>query len=161
MSSYKLIYYSTSLSIQLNRFNRPLPHPSSTSGLRRTGSNCKIRAAGGGGSSPWWVVVVVVLPKREKTYYSYVENLRRDCFFVRRQIGVKLLIEAPHAYSYAFLDKRSKRNMRTNSSHSSIMRAIIYLLWEFGNSYTSIRELHTNSHLSYENLDVSFLGNFL
>ena len=60
------------------------------------------------------------------------------------------LIEAPQAYSYAFLGKRSKTNMRTNSSHSLFMRAIrilSYLLWEFGNSYSSTRELRANSHL--------------
>jgi hypothetical protein len=28
--------------------------------------------------------VVVVLPKKEKTYYSYVENLRRDSFLSRQ-----------------------------------------------------------------------------
>jgi hypothetical protein len=50
------------------------PHVCAGSGVRIT--------AGGGGSSPWWCClwVLVVLPKRKKTYYSYVENLRRDSF---------------------------------------------------------------------------------
>jgi hypothetical protein len=63
------------------------------------------------------------------------------------------LIESPQAYSYAHLGKRSNTSMRTNCSHSSIMRAIrilIYLLWEFGNSYRSTREIRVNSHLSYD-----------
>ena len=50
------------------------------------------------------------------------------------------LLEAPQAYSYAFLGKRSKTSMRE-------LIVLIHRLWEFGNSYSSTRELRANSHL--------------
>jgi hypothetical protein len=53
--------------------------------------------------------------------------------------------------------------MKTNSSHSSSMRAIRILIYYYGNLGTRIHllESYTNSHLSYGNLHFSFLWELL
>jgi hypothetical protein len=70
--------------------------------------------------------VVVVLPKREKTYYSYVENRRRDSFlFPPEGIEVKLLSAIFLAIKLKTLIKMSAWSLYT---FISVIGSIIFVL---------------------------------